>query len=96
MNQTQFTGFLSSSANPGSLSLTVSSFTQAVIWMVGAYAVARGLDAQTITNNLQLLIAQTATVVATSLMMYHTGVTIWGLARKVWYALAAKKTVSGS
>lgn len=85
-----FTGFLSSSANPGDLSLTVASITKAIIWGVATLAVVKGVDSTTVTNEVQQIMDLTATAVAAGLTLYHSGQTIYGLIRKVLYAFAAK------
>lgn len=92
--QKQFTGFLSSVANPGQLSDTVSSITNALLSAAAFYAVVHGLDATAVTNQVQAVINQVATVVTAGLMFYHTLKAAFSLARKLWYQFAAKPVVS--
>lgn len=88
----QFTGFLSSVADPGNLSLTVESFTKALLSAAAMYAVVKGLDASAVTSQVQGIIDTAATGVTAGLTAYHAVMTVWGLVRKLWYMLA-KPTV---
>lgn len=95
-SQKQFVGFLSSAASPGDLSLTISSLTQALLWAAGAYAVMHGLDSVAVTSQVQSIIDQTATIVTAGMTIYHTGMTLWGLLRKLLYTTAAKPVLTVS
>ena len=92
--QKQFTGFLSSVAAPGQLSLTVASATKAIISAASLYAVARGLDAGQITGQVQAIIDTAVTAVTAGMTVYHTMQTVWGLVRKLLYALKAQSVVT--
>lgn len=92
--QKQFKGFLSSTANPGQLSLTASSFTNAIISAAALFAVAKGMDAQAVTSQVQSIIDTSVTAVTAGLTVYHTCLTVYGLARKLWYSVAAKPVVT--
>lgn len=89
-----FTGFLSSSTAPGNLSLTVSSFTKALISAVGLFAVVKGLDVNAVTSQVQAIIDLIATAIPAALVVWHTIKTVEGLAIKLWYYLAAKPAVT--
>lgn len=91
--QKQFTGFLSSVSQPGQLSLTVSSLTNALLSAAALFAVAKGLDAVAVTNQVQAIIDYAATFVTASLTLYHTLMAAYGIARKLWFAFAAKPVV---
>lgn len=96
MDTKQFTGFLSSSANPGQLSLTVSSFTSALLSAAALYAVVNGLDSVAVVNGVQQIIDLSATAITTGLVVYHTVMTAVGVARKLWYMVAAKPVLTNS
>lgn len=94
MNTKQFTGFLSSTSNPGQLSLTMQSLTKAILSFAALWAVAKGLDTQTVTSQVQSVVDTVATAVAASMAFYHSIMVAYGLAHKVWYSLAAKPVVT--
>jgi hypothetical protein len=94
MNTKQFTGFLSSSANPGNLSLTVASFTKTLLSIAALYAVAKGLDTQTVTSQVQQVIDTVATGFTAALVVYHSLMTVYGLVHKALHALFAKPVVT--
>lgn len=94
--QKQFTGFLSSVSNPGQLSLTVSSLTKAVLSAGALFAVVNGLDTTAVTNNIQQIIDLVATAATAGLVVFHSLQTIYGLANKLWYMVAAKPVVGNT
>lgn len=90
MDQKKFTGIFSSTANPGDLSLTISSLTQVFIGLGATYAVVHGLDSQAITTQIQGIIATATTALTACYTAYHALMTLYGLVRKLWYTLFAK------
>lgn len=92
--QKQFTGFLSSSADPGQLSLTMSSLTSAILSGVTLFAAVKGLDAVAITSQVQSVIDTVVTGVAAGMTVYHSVMTAYGLIRKLWYMWFAKPVVT--
>lgn len=95
MNPTkQFTGFLSSVSNPGQLSTTVQNITKAVLSAAALYAVVKGLDAATVTNQIQGIIDLIATAVTAGLVVWHSLHSAFSLANKLFYWLAAKPVVT--
>jgi len=85
---------MSSVADPGQLSLTVASLTKANLSAAALYAVYKGLDAQTVTSQVQTIIDTVATGLAAGLVVYHTVMTIYGLVRKLYFAYFAKPVVT--
>jgi hypothetical protein len=94
MNTKQFTGFLASTTNPGQLSLTMQSLTKAVLSFAALWAVIHGLDTQAVTTQVQSVIDTVATAVTAGMAFYHSVMVAYGLAHKVWFALAAKPVVT--
>lgn len=94
MNTKQFTGFMSSVTNPGQLSLTVSSARNTVLALVALWAVAKGLDTQTITSEVQQVFDTVATGLTAGLVVYHTFRTFEGLTTKLLHTLFAKAVVT--
>lgn len=92
--QKQFTGFLSSVGSPGDLSGTIQSLTKAILSAAALFAVVKGLDSATIVNNVQNIIDVTTTGVAAGLTIYHSIMTVWGLAHKLYYQLFAKPVIT--
>lgn len=90
----QFSGFLSSVSDPGQLSLTVKSFTSALLSFGVMLAVVKGLDQQTVSTQIQLIIDQTLTVGTVALTLWHSLQTLNGLAHKLWFVVAAKPVVT--
>lgn len=94
MNTKQFSGFLSSTTNPGELSLTVASLTKTILSLAALWAVAKGLDAQTVTSQVQSVIDTVATGVTAGLVVYHSFMTVYGLVHKLIYKVAATPVVT--
>lgn len=85
--------FFASSVDPTKLSLTIESFSKALIGLVGWYAVSKGMDAATATTQLQVIIDLVAQAVPLVFALWHSLMTIYGLVRKLWMYLATPKTV---
>lgn len=92
--QKQFVGFLSSTSNPGQLSLTVASLTKALISAGALYAAIHGLDSSAVTTQLQNLIDTVVTGVAAAMTLYHTVMLVYGIVHKALHALVAKPVVT--
>jgi hypothetical protein len=90
MNTKQFTGFLSSVENPGTLALSLKGFGAFIISLAVLWASLHGLDAATVTSQLQSLINNAITTVSAFATAISLLVTFYGLARKVFYELFAK------
>ena len=89
-----FTGFLSSTSNPGQLSLTMQSLTKAVLSFAALWAVIHGLDAQAITSQVQSVIDTVATAVTAGMAFYHTVMAVYGGVHKLYYFWFAKQVVT--
>lgn len=92
--QKQFIGFLSSVKNPGSLSTTVSSLTNAILSAAALFAVVKGLDTAVVTSQVQQIIDLIATAIPAALVVWHTLQAAFGLGTKLWYYMAAKNVVT--
>jgi hypothetical protein len=75
---------LASSQDPQTLSLTVSSATQVLLYLVAFYAVHKGLDPATATNQVQAIIDLLVNAAPLVMVIYHSVQTVWGLARKLF------------
>lgn len=89
-----FTGFFSSTTNPGQLSLSVQSLTKAILSFAALWAVIHGLDTQAVTTQVQSVIDTVATAVTAGMAFYHTVMTAYGLIHKVIFSLFAKPAVT--
>lgn len=95
MNQTkQFTGFLSSTTNPGTLSLTIQSLTKTALGFAALYAVIRGIDPQTVTSQVQAIVDLAMTGGAAGFTLYHATMTAYGLVHKLLFVTLAKPVVT--
>lgn len=90
----QFTGFLSSVSNPGALSGTVKNFTNALLSLAALFAVVKGLDAATVTSQVQSIIDLVATAVTSALVVWHSLQAVFSLMTKFWYYIGAKPVVT--
>jgi hypothetical protein len=81
MQPTYPTG-LASSQDPSQLSLTVSSATQLILWIVGAVAVGHGFNPLSATNAAQAYIDVAINAAPAIMVVYHAVMTFWGLIRK--------------
>lgn len=85
---------MSSVSDPGQLSLTVASFTKAVIFAATLYAAVKGLDTATVTSQVQYVIDLVLTGVTAGLTVYHTVMTIYGIIRKLLHVAFAKPVLT--
>lgn len=73
-----------SSLDPSQVSLTVSSLTQFVIFLVGYFAVSKGFDVTTAKTQVQAISDVIVSMVPACFAVYHGFMTIYGLARKMF------------
>lgn len=81
MQPTYPTG-LASSQDSSQLSLTVSSASQLILWMVATFAVHKGMDPMAATNAAQAYIDVAVNALPAGFVVYHAVMTFWGLTRK--------------
>lgn len=86
-------GAFSSSVNPQELSLTVTSVAQALIGLVGVFAVSKGLDVSTATTQAQAILDLAMQGIAGAYTLYHTLQAVYGAARKLIAYMTAKPVV---
>lgn len=92
----QLPSWLRSSADPTQLSLTIESGGKTLIGIIGYLLVLKGLDAGTVTNQLQVIVDEVATAVTLGFTLYHSLMTIWGLGRKVLVAVSTPKAAAAA
>lgn len=80
---------LASSQDPTKLSLSVTSATQVILYMVAFFAVHKGLDPNAATTQVQGLIDLGVTMLPLIMALYHSVQLAFGLVRKL---LALLKT----
>lgn len=73
---------LASSQDASQLSLTVSSATQLILWIVGLVAVQHGFNPMTAQNAAQAYIDVAINAAPAIMVVYHAVMVFWGLARK--------------
>ncbi len=87
----QYKGIFASSQDPTgqTLSLTVSSATQALIGLVASIAVIKGVDpalatqnVQSVSDAVQNIVAQYLAIVPCAYSAYHSMQMVWGVVRK--------------
>ena len=74
--------FLRSSVDPNKISLTIESGAKFVIFFVGYFALAKGLDPATATTQIQAITDVVLSLVPACFAVYHGLQTVWGLVRK--------------
>lgn len=90
----QLPAWLQSSADPSAISLSIESGGKTLIGIIGYLLVLKGLDAGTITTQLQAIIDEVATAVTLGFTLYHSLMTVYGLGRKVLVAVSTPKTAA--
>jgi hypothetical protein len=87
---------LASSQDPSQLSLTVSSATQLILWIVGTVAVDKGFNPMTATNAAQAYIDVAINAAPAFMVVYHAVMFFWGLIRKglSYFKKAAPSTLT--
>jgi hypothetical protein len=83
MEQNNLPKFLQSSIDPTKVSLTVESIGKALIGVVAMFAVAKGLNPDTATNQYQLLVDTVASGTAAVVTVYHSIGVVYGIVRKI-------------
>lgn len=86
---TKYPTGLASSQDPQTLSLTVSSATQVLLYLVAFFAVHKGLDPTAATTQVQAIIDLIINAAPLVMVLYHSVMTAWGLIRK-FYSMFAK------
>jgi hypothetical protein len=76
--------------------LTIESGGKTLIGIIGYLLVLKGLDAGTVTNQLQVIVDEVATAVTLGFTLYHSLMTIWGLGRKVLVAVSTPKAAAAA
>lgn len=71
-----------SSLDTTKISLTVSSVAKVAIFVVGAYAMAKGFDPTEATNGVQQITDIILSVIPACFAVFHGGEAIWGVVRK--------------
>lgn len=89
----QYPAGLASSQDNTQLSLTVSSVTQLLLWLVAWFAVSKGLNPMDAQTNAQAYIDVIVNAIPLIMALYHSVMVIWGGARKL-FALSKKVPVS--
>src|SRR3979409_1069186 len=97
MQPTNYPRGLASSPDPQQLSLTVSSATHLILWIVGAVAVGHGFNPMTTQNAAQAYIDVVINAAPAVMVVYHAVMTFWGLIRKgLSYFKKQPVTMSGA
>lgn len=73
-----------SSVDPSQVSLTISSATKMVIFLVGYFAAVKGFDPATATTNVQAISDIALSLVPACFALYHGLMTIYGIIRKLF------------
>jgi hypothetical protein len=96
----QIPAWAQSSVDPEQVSLTISSFSKAVIGILTTYAVLKGIDPIIMTNNVrtvteaaQNIVAQYIAILPALYAAYHSAQAIYGVLRKLAVYLFVTKTV---
>lgn len=82
-SQSTYPPVLASSQDSTQLSLTISSASKMVLFLVATYAAHKGLNPDTATNQVQALIDLGVGTAPLILAVYHAVMTGWGLIRKI-------------
>ena len=88
---TQNLGLVASSVDSSKVSLTVESGTKVILGLAAFYAASKGMNVDTATTQAQALIDVAASGVAAAVVVYHSIQTLYGMVRKVYVAMFAKK-----
>lgn len=83
-------GALSSSVNPQELGLTVTSVVQAVVGLVGLFAVSQGLDVASATSQAEAILNLAMQGIAGAYTLYHIMQAVYGGVRKLIVFFAAR------